>query len=558
MRTNQNPLNPPTYTSYDARLDPTATSSSTSAAHESSQVEGGELEFDRPIDGTPTSLFPMHGDKTMHLEHDALSEPLLAAAGAEDCKRFIDAFTGTTATALWLAKQGKLPSECILNEISDLRNIDINQSIHHPDEVNEKIRAYMLKIRQICYKTMHDLHIDSKDVPETTLKRWEESARFGGSERAKCSQVAKDYLIGEIEKQWDPNKEWCGKKGTFKDEPTTAALHRLFSHSTFQPGTPVMIEPYKRRPGDVDNNRFLSLASGGFGLQCLGTRAELGRGEGPNRAEEYTAHMEASTIEVSTSLKDADVKAHDGWKLAKDAKPGDLLFLDPPYLLKEGVTKYQAIRYASDTSKEYDAAGFCELMKDVEDAANRGVRVVLTNRMNSAACTWLQSRGWRVEDTIEISNSKTSDMIVTNFIVKDGKLKDMLEIGEGKGSKLANLPGAYQGRWDTRTCQTEDGQKSLWGIEIGEKFYTEENGEVCQYSPVNARKLRNRSVAMRSGGEFGREMVWQRDPKLDIRPTERHEEKFPRAASTLDTLVKRGNLEVESLEKGRSGKRIKT
>jgi hypothetical protein len=149
-------------------------------------------------------------------------------------------------------------------------------------------------------------------------------------------------------------------------------------------------------------------------------------------------------------------------------------------------------------------------------------------------------------------------MIVTNFIAEGKELKEMLEIGEGKGSPLANLPGAYQGRWDTRTCQTGDGTKPLWGIEIGGRFYTEENGKVCQYSPVNERKLRNRSVATTSGGEFGREMVWQRDSKSDIQPTEIHEEKFPRAASTFDTLLKRGSIKLESLEEGGSEKRIKT
>jgi hypothetical protein len=540
----------PNFTSYDWRPGPSQASASTNVAEVGDDVDINTAEFEHRLGQTPTSLFPMAGDKTRLLENPALSEPLLAAVEAADCGRFIDAFTGTTSTSLWLAKKGKLPDEFTLNETAPLRNIDINQSIHHPKEVNEKLRFYGNEIRQICYKILNDETLDSPDVSGPVLEHWEKGTELGNRERDRCHTGVKDYLMTEMGKQWD------NKTGQFKNEPATAALHRLFSHNMFRPGTPVDLHSSKAGRAEYGN---MVVQTGGFCLQMFGNKPELDANNGRVQIKEWLQDMEASTAEVSTSLKGAQVESRNGWKFIDEAKPGDVLFIDPPYLLKALQKEGEAVRYMPGKLDEYRPKSFCKLVESLEEAANRGVRIVMTNRFNNPACTWLQSRGWNVSEPID--GAQMTEMVVTNFDVVNGK-PEQRDIGPGKGAPLANLPGAYRGRWQSVACELDESSTvRRYGIEIDMQFYTEhEKGQIWRYAPLYSRTLRNNKAVALPGS-------WQVHANQEIPPTDKHIEDFPDEGtrgekSTVQRLAKRQNLDLASLEEdagnvSRSKKRFK-
>jgi hypothetical protein len=261
----------------------------------------------RPKTKPPTGLFPMSGDKTTLLENPVLAEPLRAAMKAPNYKRFIDAFTGTTSIAMWVAKEGNLPPGSILNELSKLRSIDIRQSIHNRDKVNEQLRLHGDAIRQLCFKKLSNMDAYAKDVPVKTLEDWEakEGTKLGSSQHTLCHEAVKHYLMQELAKQWSDTED------APKDTPATAALHRLFSYNMFRPGTPVGFHQ-----SDVSKNQYKNLVceSSAFQFQMLGNENELDAGQGRIRVKECIEEMESSNRKVSSSLQGTTIEARNGWE----------------------------------------------------------------------------------------------------------------------------------------------------------------------------------------------------------------------------------------------------
>lgn len=92
---------------------------------------------------------------------------------------------------------------------------------------------------------------------------------------------------------------------------------------------------------------------------------------------------DATMSTIGNSLVKADLLAADFREVLVDTKPGDFVYLDPPYLpifSQPGVEKEPTAKFNKYTAKTFEMADLIELSKLCADLSKRGVRWVMSNR----------------------------------------------------------------------------------------------------------------------------------------------------------------------------------
>lgn len=92
---------------------------------------------------------------------------------------------------------------------------------------------------------------------------------------------------------------------------------------------------------------------------------------------------DATMKSIGSVLARADIVAADFRKVLHDAKPGDFVYLDPPYLpiyTKPGEEKEPTAKFNKYTAKTFEMPDLIELAEICVDLSQRGVHWVMSNR----------------------------------------------------------------------------------------------------------------------------------------------------------------------------------
>jgi site-specific DNA-adenine methylase len=433
----------------------------------------------------PLCLFRMAGNKARLLKHPALAEPIFAAINNRNFKRFYDGFAGTGAVSAYLQALGAFPDGSVINELVPLRHIDILQSLTNPHEVEAAMRRYGDAIRKLCCTLLENRDMD-EELSMASVEEWEQRVNkadvegFNAVQRARIEPFILDYLMDELEKLWPQG-------GDIANTPETAALNKLLQMNTLW-NTPVSVV----RP---DGETKPWLHRGGFVFNMLGSYADQLASRGRMRVLEMIDRSASDMHTMSERLKGAQVTRRDGFNYEGLLEPGDVLFLDPPYLLKSNQKTSDSMLYKPGQLREYAVENWDEIAGHLEQEAwAKDVPIIITNRYNDQLRVMLENRGWRVSDKIKSANLGMSEMVITNFDWESGVAAIRKR---GRSDHFARLAAAHGGRLTSLDCEQLDGGAARQrGVVIGDYFYAQsgkdgaQETDIARFEPARVRTTR--------------------------------------------------------------------
>lgn len=129
-------------------------------------------------------------------------------------------------------------------------------------------------------------------------------------------------------------------------------------------------------------------------------------------------HDEPALLAASQALTAADIRAADFEAVCTEARPGDFVYLDPPY---QPLTA--TARFTTYTSADFGPADQLRLRDSFEDLTRRGVAAILSNSDHPAIRDLYGGRGYNCQ-TVSMSraiNSKAAgrasipELLIDNF-----------------------------------------------------------------------------------------------------------------------------------------------
>lgn len=423
----------------------------------------------------------MLGNKRKFLQLEVLQKPLLAALNSHGYSRFVDAFAGTGIVSIYASLLNEFPDGSFVNEMNSFRHIDLHQSIHHTKEVIQAIQKHGTELRKICYRALNDLVPDTS-VSIEVVDAWEsarnEKQNISVSDRRSCDPEVKKYLLDEMEKNWDE------KNNKPQNTPETAALSKWLQFNLAH-NSPLDI----RREVDSEGvHRFK--VSQGILVNMFGS---IPQGYGRIDIKESSEKLERMTNMLAEKLPNTEVTKKDGFKLYEIAKPGDVFFVDPPYLrTPDEIELGQGITFGRYTNDNYDLKQWKNLLKDLEEIWDKGAHIVMTNRWHPDFVRLLVSRGWRVSPPENVG--RQPEIVITNFDWEGGtgaiRKRQPIDIHE-------LLAKVARGTVETLNCQfLENKQRKSEqkrGVRIGEYFYCDsDDGYLVRFEPQSTGRRSSR------------------------------------------------------------------
>lgn len=382
--------------------------------------------------------------------------------------------------AMYVGKMKELPNDSIINEFDDLRYVDLCQSIHHADAVIKELRGYGNELLKICYRALNHLSADA-DVKMEVVTAWEkeqtDNARISASDRKTCEPKVKDYLLKELKTHWDESAS------SPKNNANAAALSKLLQSNTFQQ-LPLQL----KSTIDEEGTHELKLENPFF-LNMFGTPEN---GQGKVKITYHVERLERATRAMAASLANAHVTKTDGFRMEDIAKPGDVFFIDPPYLQTRIDSKHnKGVRYGHQKKDAYDLTHWKAILGDLEKVWEKGAHIVMTNRWDPDFTRLLVSRGWRVSPPLKTWN--IWEVVITNFDWEGGT-------GAIRRRRAVNpyklLADANQGTQQEVQCEyVENGKivsEKKAGVVIDNYFYTESAGYLTRFEPQSTGRRSSR------------------------------------------------------------------
>ena len=323
--------------------------------------------------------------------------------------RVIDAFAGAGTYTAGLGALGALPQGSVLNEWAASRYVMHKMLAKNPEGVAEAVRELLARFAR------------SAELAE--FRRKLEAVRQGAEEKTKLTQALVDWFNDELRGKHGVKYVEGTENSAFGDanliESEASAAFYVVLQTLTTGSHPVNFK------FDEKGKLFIEVANGVFRTGHLSTRlinAKGGFNENALNPEKYTKRIEATGRAYRAAR--LDVRRGDGWELAKTAKRGDVVFVDPAYL---GVQAYgkSGVTATDANDKELAIARLADLAKWADA---RGASIVYTNEYSDKSGTGGMSQAEYAEVWEEALKRIGTETASVNYFDRQAR-------GMGKGGE---------------------------------------------------------------------------------------------------------------------------
>lgn len=323
--------------------------------------------------------------------------------------RVIDAFAGAGTYTAGLGALGALPQGSVLNEWAASRYVMHKMLAKNPEGVADAVRELLARFAQ------------SAELAE--FRRKLEAVRRGAEEKTKLTQALVDWFNDELRGKHGVKYIEGTENSAFGDanliESEASAAFYVVLQTLTTGSHPVNFK------FDEKGKLFIEVANGVFRTGHLSTRlinAKGGFNENALNPEKYTKRIEATGRAYRAAR--LDVRRGDGWALAKTAKRGDVVFVDPAYL---GVQAYgkSGVTATDANDKELAIARLADLVKWADA---HGASIVYTNEYSDKSGTGGMSQAEYAEVWEEALKRIGTETASVNYFDRQAR-------GMGKGGE---------------------------------------------------------------------------------------------------------------------------
>lgn len=469
----------------------------------------GDVEFN----AGPPRFFHMVGGTIGLLREGTLAGLLMVAQNAKEARRFVEPFAGSALQSQWSMATGMAAGYSIsLNERDPFRRMDLELTKRQPDAVIAAIRKHGLQLRKMVYEYMEPV-LSQEEPSIEAMSAWEDrSVRFNGSERSDLADLARNYLLQEAARLWDRD----GHRPI--DCPDNVALHKILQRNMVK-SFPVVIRereitnPRERERRGQDFE--LELVGGGFTLEVIGNNMGANKRLKSGKAENWMRvsldEMEDSVRQIARDMPDFEVTGLDGFEVCENARPGDVLFVDPPYVEREAEQTQLAKRslYSRREAPEHSVERWHDIAARLEKPwRDHGVPITMTNRYNNELRVLMENRGWWASEPLLAPRKKgieTAEIVFTNFDPVDGAphIRAL-----GRASIVSRIALAESGRRLTAQCECGGEVRALEAVLVQDQLYAEVDGVLTRFETEDAL-------------DDPRQAVWQPSARQDDLPGSR-------------------------------------
>ena len=349
---------------------------------------------------------PFAGNKKTIIEAHAELFRRIGELARSSGGRVIDAFAGA---GTYTAGLGALPQGSVLNEWAASRYVMHKMLAQNPEGVAEAVRELLARFAR------------SAELAE--FRRKLEAVRQGAEEKTKLTQALVDWFNDELRGKHGVKYVEGTENSAFGDanliESEASAAFYVVLQTLTTGSHPVNFK------FDEKGKLFIEVANGVFRTGHLSTRlinAKGGFNENALNPEKYTKRIEATGRAYRAAR--LDVRRGDGWELAKTAKRGDVVFVDPAYL---GVQAYgkSGVTATDANDKELAIARLADLAKWADA---RGASIVYTNEYSDKSGTGGMSQAEYAEVWEEALKRIGTETASVNYFDRQAR-------GMGKGGE---------------------------------------------------------------------------------------------------------------------------
>lgn len=408
---------------------------------------------------------------------------LYAALNAPGVSSVVDAFAGTGFLALWVASQqrrglARRDLRLVMNEWDQYRHNTLKTVQQHPEQVKKALGDLMQRIKHLYYRAFHNhpiteivdghgignpdeararrlaeqagLPVSSMTARELitflndTVEAWVKTAEIDQSTNtATLSRALKDYIVGHITCPLPPESE-NQDENDIRLRASNAALYLVAQHNGHIASSPInfsrpeVFHPQRHRSGislgvkgSILNKmldrtaRVIHAASNhSQGRPAVSKLSmDLNFRPGSDSKDSMFHNLPLYIDQVSDALTGVDIRRGDGWELLRNAQKDAFALIDPPYWGVKDVNRTARLKvYSSGSSEEYTKQCFLNMVDQYGMPAwqEKGVRVMLFNRLDGEIANAMESRGFNVTalsnlSRMNVNNSSLTEFVAVNF-----------------------------------------------------------------------------------------------------------------------------------------------